>query len=152
MTEVERLLDCLEEEIRSGKKSVFAGSGLKQVDEFKCLEYINQIRNMLPSTLSEARVVLQDKNDILENARGNANAIIAQAQDQARRMVEEHAIIASAQKEAEDIRNEAIGYADRVVKDTYDYLCSMTDDAYAKLTEAVQAVIATRRDLDSKMR
>ncbi len=152
MTEVERLLDCLEEEIRSGKKSVFAGSGLKQVDEFKCLEYINQIRNMLPSTLSEARVVLQDKNDILENARGNANAIIAQAQDQARRMVEEHAIIASAQKEAEDIRNEAIGYADRVVKDTYDYLCSMTDDAYAKLNEAVQAVIATRRDLDSKMR
>lgn len=152
MTEVERLLDCLEEEIRSGKKSVFAGSGLKQVDEFKCLEYINQIRNMLPSTLSEARVVLQDKNDILENARGNANAIIAQAQDQARRMVEEHAIIASAQKEAEDIRNEAIGYADRVVKGTYDYLCSMTDDAYAKLNEAVQAVIATRRDLDSKMR
>lgn len=152
MTEVERLLDCLEEEIRSGKKSVFAGSGLKQVDEFKCLEYVNQIRNMLPSTLSEARVVLQDKNDILENARGNANAIIAQAQDQARRMVEEHAIIASAQKEAEDIRNEAIGYADRVVKDTYDYLCSMTDDAYAKLNEAVQAVIATRRDLDSKMR
>ena len=152
MTEVERLLDCLEEEIRSGKKSVFAGSGLKQVDEFKCLEYINQIRNMLPSTLSEARVVLQDKNDILENARGNANAIIAQAQDQARRMVEEHAIIASAQKEAEDIRNEAIGYADRVVKDTYDYLCSMTDDAYAKLNEAVQAVIATRRDLDNKMR
>ena len=152
MTEVERLLDCLEEEIRSGKKSVFAGSGLKQVDEFKCLEYINQIRNMLPSTLSEARVVLQEKNDILENARGNANAIIAQAQDQARRMVEEHAIIASAQKEAEDIRNEAIGYADRVVKDTYDYLCSMTDDAYAKLNEAVQAVIATRRDLDSKMR
>ena len=152
MTEVERLLDCLEEEIRSGKKSVFAGSGLKQVDEFKCLEYINQIRNMLPSTLSEARVVLQDKNDILENARGNANAIIAQAQDQARRMVEEHAIIASAQKEAEDIRNEAIGYADRVVKDTYDYLCSMTDDGYAKLNEALQAVIATRRDLDSKMR
>ena len=53
MTEVERLLDSLEEEIRSGKKAMFAGAGLKLVDEFKCLEYINQIRNMLPSTISE---------------------------------------------------------------------------------------------------
>ncbi len=152
MTEVERLLDCLEEEIRSGKKTMFAGAGLKQVDEFKCLEYINQIRNMLPSTLSEARVVLQDKNDILDNARANANAVIADARRQAQQLVDEHAIVASAQKEAEDIRNEAVAYADRVVKGTYDYLCSMTDDAYAKLNEAVQAVIATRRDLDSKMR
>ena len=152
MTEVERLLDCLEEEIRSGKKAVFAGSGLKQVDEFKCLEYINQIRNMLPSTLSEARVVLQDKNDILENARGTANSIIAEAQQQARRMVDEHAVVAETNRVAEGIRNEAISYADRVVNDTYQYLCSMTDDAYVKLNEAVQAVINTRRDLDNKMR
>ena len=38
------------------------------------------------------------------------------------------------------------------MNDTYKYLCTMTDDAYNKLNEAVQAVIATRRDLDSKMR
>ena len=152
MTEVERLLDALEEEIRSGKKAVFSGAGLKLVDEFKCLEYINQIRNMLPSTLSEARVVLQDKNDILDNARGNANAIIADAQRQAQMLVNEHAIVAEANRAAEGIRNEAISYADRVVNDTYKYLCTMTDDAYNKLNEAVQAVIATRRDLDSKMR
>ena len=107
---------------------------------------------MLPSTLSEARVVLQDKNDILENARGTANSIIAEAQQQARRMVDEHAVVAEANRVAEGIRNEAISYADRVVNDTYQYLCSMTDDAYVKLNEAVQAVINTRRDLDNKMR
>ena len=152
MTEVERLRDCLEEEIRAGKKAVFAGSGLKQVDEFNCLEYINQIRNMLPSTLSEARVVLQDKNDILDNARGNANAIIADAQRQAQMLVNEHAIVAEANRAAEGIRNEAISYADRGVNDTYKYLCTMTDDAYNKLNEAVQAVIATRRELYNKKR
>ena len=146
------MLGWLEEEIRSGKKAGCAGSGLKQVGEFKCLEYINQIRNMLPSTRSEARVVLQDKNDILDNARGNANAIIADAQRQAQMLVNEHAIVAEATRAAEGIRNEAISYADRVVNDTYKYLCTMTDDAYNKLNEAVQAVIATRRELDSKMR
>ncbi len=152
MTEVERLLDALEEEIRSGKKAVFSGAGLKLVDEFKCLEYINQIRNMLPSTLSEARVVLQDKSDILENAKANAAAVMESARRQAQALVDEHEIVARAQQEAQGIRNEALGYADKVVSDTYKYLCGMTDDAYAKLNEAVQAVIATRRELDNKMR
>ena len=67
-------------------------------------------------------------------------------------LVNGHAVVAEAHRAAEGIRNEAISYADRVVNDTYKYLCTMTDDAYNKLNEAVQAVIATRRDLDSKMR
>lgn len=66
MTELDRMLDMLEDAIRSGKKTMFSSDNFRLVDEFKCLEYINQIRNLLPSALSEARVVMQDRNGIID--------------------------------------------------------------------------------------
>ena len=50
--QIERVLDKLEEEIRGGKKALFGN--LRAVDDTKCLEYIASIRNLLPSSITEA--------------------------------------------------------------------------------------------------
>lgn len=152
MTDLDRMLDTLEEEIRAGKKTMFAAANFKLVDEYKCLEYINQIRNMLPSALSEARVVMQDRNDILERAKSAADEIVSSAKDDAQKLVSENSIVAEAQKRANDIYNEAVNYANTIVSDTYKFLAGMTDEAYANLNKAMQAISDTRRNLDGKMR
>lgn len=139
MTDLDRMLDMLEEAIRSGKKTMFSSDNLRMVDEFKCLEYINQIRNMLPSALSEARVVMQDRNGIIDKAHQSANEIVANAQMEAKKLVDESAILAEAQRRGQEAYNEAVNYANNVISDTYRYLASMTDEAYASLNKAVQA-------------
>ena len=52
---VEDWLQRLESQITLSKKGLF--NGMKQVDEGACLECISQIRMLLPSEMSEARLI-----------------------------------------------------------------------------------------------
>ena len=88
--QIERVLDKLEEEIRGGKKALFGN--LRAVDDTKCLEYIASIRNLLPSSITEARVILQDKDNIIGDAHDKARDILNKARaeaDDLRRQLEE---------------------------------------------------------------
>ena len=152
MTELDRMLDMLEDAIRSGKKTMFSSDNFRLVDEFKCLEYINQIRNLLPSALSEARVIMQDRNGIIDKAHQTADEIVAGAQAEAQRLVDENAIIAEATRRGQEVYDEAVAYASNMINEVYRFVATMTDEAYASVNKAVQAIADTRRNLDNKMR
>ena len=105
--EIERLLDKLEEEIRIGKKTVFSG-GRTSIDDIKCLSIIGQIRSALPTAITEARVVLQDSNNIIEQANLRANDIVTKAQRDANAFRKQHNRPGSA-RSGQDSRNGAPG-------------------------------------------
>lgn len=144
--EIERLLDKLEEEIRIGKKSMFSG-GRTSIDDIKCLSIIGQIRSALPTAITEARVVLQDSNNIIEQANMRANEIVTKAQRDANAMLAESNIIAQAQQEANRIVGMAHQEASAVRNESYTRVVELFNTAERELRQSLDTIGASKQEL-----
>ena len=148
--EIERLLDKLEEEIRIGKKTVFSG-GRTSIDDIKCLSIIGQIRSALPTAITEARVVIQDRNNIIEQANLRANDIVSKAQRDANAMISESNIIAQAQHEADRIVGMARQEADAIRNESYASIYDLFNNAERELRRSVEMVASSKNELSAAM-
>lgn len=70
------------------------------------LQILDKVKVSFPSDLARAIAVLRDKDQILESAREQADAIIAQAREEVARLVEQTSIVTTARKEAQKIMAE----------------------------------------------
>lgn len=70
------------------------------------LQILDKVKVSFPSDLARAIAVLRDKDQILESAREQADAIIAQAREEVARLVEQTSIVTNARKEAQKIMAE----------------------------------------------
>ncbi len=70
------------------------------------LQILDKVKISFPSDLAKAIAVLRDKDQILESAREQADAIIAQAREEVARLVEQTSIVTTARKEAQKIMAE----------------------------------------------
>lgn len=148
--EIERLLDKLEEEIRIGKKTMFSG-GRTSIDDIKCLSIIGQIRSALPTAITEARVVLQDSNNIIEQANLRANDIVTKAQRDANAMLSESNIIAQAQHEADRIVGMARQEADAIKNESYANIYDLFNNAERELRHSLELVSGSKQELSVAM-
>ena len=148
--EIERLLDKLEEEIRIGKKPLFAG-GRTAVDDIKCLSIIGQIRSALPSAITEARVVIQDSSNIIEQANLRANDIVTKAQRDAAAMLAESNIIAQAQHEADRIVGMARQEADNIKNESLASVYDLFNTAERELRRSLETVGSGKQELANAM-
>ncbi len=146
--EIERLLDKLEEEIRIGKKSVFSG-GKTSIDDIKCLSIIGQIRSALPTAITEARVVLQDSNNIIEQANMRANDIVGKAQRDANAMLAESNIIAQAQQEANRIVGMAQQEASDIRNESFARIYDLFNSAERELRRSLEVVGQSKQELSN---
>lgn len=147
--QIERVLDKLEEEIRGGKKALFGN--MRAVDDTKCLEYIASIRNLLPSSITEARVILQDKENIIGDAHDKARDILNKARAEAEQMVAEDRIVGEARRRADAILSDAERRADELTADCYHGIMDMFDSAENNLRDSLQIVDKSKRELYDMM-
>ncbi len=70
------------------------------------LQILDKVKVSFPSDLVKALAVLRNKDQILESAREQADAIIAQAREEVARLVEQTSIVINARKEAQKIMAE----------------------------------------------
>ena len=140
---VEEYLNKLEQIITLAKKS-FIGD-YKMVDEGACIECISDIRKLLPSELSEARLIRKDAQNIVAKAQKDAQDIIAKAQAEAQRLVSENKIIEDAQNEAQKIVDQASEYANGMVGQAYSDLARLYDEAEVHAKEIVDIIIASKQ-------
>ena len=139
---VEEYLNKLESQITLAKKSFM--SDLKLVDEGACLECIAAIRNLLPSELSEARLIRKDAQNIIANANKQAQQIVDNASAQAQQMVAENKIVEDAKAEADRILQQASEYANNMVGQAYNDLARLYDEAESHSREIVDVIMQAK--------
>ncbi|HWE64034.1 MAG TPA: hypothetical protein VHB98_20150 [Chloroflexota bacterium] len=77
------------------------------VDENEIQEIIESVRESIPAEVRQAQEVTRDRDEILSEAKADAERLIAQAQQQAYEMVHEQGLYKTAEKEARRIIEEA---------------------------------------------
>ena len=133
------LLRVIEEEVEGA--SSIPLSGKKIIDGQLIIDVVSDIRLALPRQLQEAKNVMNSREQILNDAKKDAEDIEKGAKLRSDELVENHLLmiearekahdlIVSAQQSALEIREGAEAYADDILEDVLRYL-----DEYAKIIE-----------------
>ncbi len=123
--DIQFLIDKLEKLVQEGRKIPLMSGRL--VDEEAMLDIIDQLRTSIPEEIRAARQIQQQKERVMAQGKEEANRIIDIARQQANDLVAQHevtraaearsqTIIERAQREANDIRKGADGYAEQVLR------------------------------------
>lgn len=129
----------------SGGKAMVDGSEVKQL--------LDELRDNLPQETRQARAIVADRNQIIADAKREAEGIVRAAEDRAKRMVQQDEITKQAQEQANSMLNQAAGKSREIRKATNEYvddLLRRADDALAEglaeLRKTRQGIKATQRN------
>lgn len=112
------------------------------LDRERALDLIDEIRANLPKDLEQARVIVEGRNDILAQAKREAEAIKRAAEDRARHLVAEDEILLTAKQKA----NEMVTLAETKSKELSRTANEYVDDSLRRLEDVmVQALDETRK-------
>ncbi|MFN8632703.1 MAG: hypothetical protein U0893_02525 [Chloroflexota bacterium] len=141
------LLDRLEEALVTGSRVPLMARTL--VDEQECLDILDQMRVAMPNEIKEARRVIAERDHILAQAREETERIVRGAEVRASRMVEEHAIVRSAQSRAIQIEEQAERDALGIREDADSYAGAVLSKVQERLEQALSSVRTGLRELEA---
>ena len=111
------------------------------------LALVEELRGLLPTEITQARTVLQDKDDVLAEGRREAARIIAQAREERLRMLSEQEVYVEAQTEADRITWEATSAAAAMRAEVDDYVDGKLANFEIVLTKTLKSVERGRAKL-----
>ena len=114
----------------------------------KVLDMLDEIIAQLPVELKQARTIVESRNELIGQARREAEALIRQAQDKADKMVEEEAIYQEAKRQCQEMVLQTQGRMAELRKASNDYM----DDALRRTEEAIALSLEDVRDTRTKFK
>ena len=135
---VDELLESIEELLQNGWELPFSkGKGLTDVKKIQ--EVINEVKKEMPQEFEQAKAIVADRSQIIEEARNEAADIVKKAENKAAALIKREeivkqseiraeAIINDAKKRSNDIKRAANDYVDDFMKRTDEVLTSNLAD------------------------
>ena len=114
----------------------------------KVLDMLDEIIAQLPAELKQARTIVESRNELIGQARREAEGLIRQAQDQAAKMVEEEAIYIEAKHQCQEMVLQTQNRLSELRKASNDYM----DDALRRTEEAIAMSLEDVRDTRTKFK
>ena len=143
------LIERLEALVNTGQRVPFVNKIM--LDEQECLDVIAQMRMSVPDEVRQARRMLQERSRIPEQARLEAERIVAIAHEQAEEILSEHGLVRAAEDNARKILDDAEEQAGEVQRESDDYAVrSLTDlrTRLEQLHERVQIFLEAMADTE----
>ena len=118
------------------------------VERDKVLNLLDEIKAQLPSEVAEARRLVNARDEFINNAKREAEAIRKSAEARAREMVEEQEIVRAARTRS----NELLTQAEGRTKELYRVANEYVDDALRRTEEAINSALSEVRQSRSNFR
>ena len=114
----------------------------------RVLDMLDEIIAQLPSELKQSRTIVESRNELISQARREAEGIIRQAQEQAKQMVTKEAIYIEAKRRSEELVQQTQGRIEALKKAGNEYM----DDALRRTEEVIAQSLTNVRDTRVKFR
>ena len=118
------------------------------VERDKVLDMLDEIIAQLPVELKQARTIVESRNELIGQARREAETLIRQAQEKADQMVEEEAIYQEAKRQCQEMVIQTQTRMAELRRVSNDYM----DDALRRTEEAIAISLEDVRDTRVKFR
>lgn len=144
---VEELLGQIDDMVDKAWDVPLSG-GKCMIEADKLRDIIDDIRAALPSELRQAQSVVNDRADIVANAKREAEAIVRKAEERAQAMIAQEEITRQAQQRAEEILTRAQQKAREMCKGANDF----ADDVMRRSEEVLTARLGEIRQARQMLR
>ncbi len=114
----------------------------------KVLDMLDEIIAQLPIELKQSRTIVESRNELIGQARREAENLIRQAQEQANKMVAEEAIYQEAKRQCQEMVLQTKTRMAELRRASNDYM----DDALRRTEEAVAMSLEDVRDTRAKFK
>ena len=118
------------------------------VERDKVLDMLDEIIAQLPVELKQARTIVESRNELIGQARREAEALIRQAQEKVEQMVAEEAIYQEAKRQCQEMVLQTQSRMAELRKASNDYM----DDALRRTEEAIAMSLEDVRDTREKFK
>lgn len=118
------------------------------LDRDRVLDMLDEIIAQLPGELKQSRTIVESRNELISQARREAEVIIRQAQDQAKQMLTKEAIYVEAKRRSEELVQQTQSRIEELKKASNDYM----DDALRRTEEVISQSLNNIRDTRVKFR
>jgi cell division septum initiation protein DivIVA len=143
------LVDRIEELIDSGRSLPMTSS--RMVDAEKVYELIDEIRAQFPDELKQARWIVKERQEMLEEAEKEANRVLEEAQNRAGSMASEEEVVKLAEQQAAAILDDARTKEREIRLGAEDYADEMLANLEVNLGKLLTAVQRGRDRLQGKV-
>ena len=114
----------------------------------KVLDMLDEVIAQLPSELKQSRTIVESRNELISQARREAEGIIRQAQEQAKQMLTKEAIYIEARRRSEELVQQTQNRIKELKKASNEYM----DDALRRTEEVIAQSLNNVRDTRVKFR
>ncbi len=114
----------------------------------KMLDMLDEIIAQLPGELKQSRTIVNSRNELIGQARREAESIIRQAQDKAKQLVSQEAIYEEAKRQCQEMIAQTQAQVAGIRKASNDYM----DEALRKTEEAISQSLGDVQDVRVRFR
>ena len=114
----------------------------------KVLDMLDEIIAQLPAELKQSRTIVESRNELISQARREAENIVRQAQEQSKQMVTKEAIYVEAKKRSEELVGQTQAKIEQLRKAGNAYM----DASLRQTEEVVSKALAEIRETRMKFR
>ena len=118
------------------------------VERDKVLDMLDEIISQLPVELKQARTIVESRNELISQARREAETLIRQAQEQAEQLVAEEAIYMEAKRQCQEMVAQTQTRMAELRKISTDFM----DDAMRRTEEAIAISLEDIRETRTKFK
>ena len=99
------------------------------VERDKVLDLLDEISNQLPGELKQAKTIVESRNEVITNAKREAENILKQAEQRAKQMISREEVVKQAEQQAAEMMKAAQQKIKELRQVTNDYV----DDAMKRM-------------------
>ena len=114
----------------------------------RVLDMLDEIIAQLPGELKQARTIVESRNELVSQARREADTVLREAQEKAKQMITKEAIYAEAKKRSEELVGQTQARIDQLRKAGNEYM----DESLRQTEEAISKALEEVRDTRMKFR
>ena len=118
------------------------------VERDKVLDMLDEIVSLLPSELKQSRTIVESRNELIGQARREAEGIVREAQQKAKELVAQESIYQEARRQCQEMYNKTQTRISELRKASNEYM----DDALRRTEEAIAQSLNEVRDTRVKFR
>lgn len=118
------------------------------IERDRVLDMLDDVIAQLPGELKQSRTIVESRNELINQARREAEMILRQAQEQAKQLVTKEAIYTEAKNKSEEMIAQTQNRVSQLRKAGNDYM----DDALRQTEETIAKALSEVRDTRMKFR
>ena len=130
------IIDKIEELLDKGKKVPFTSNIM--ISENEIYEILDELRNVLPEEFRQARWIVKEREDMIEESKRQSDRIIMEAKERAEMLVNEAEILKNAKGQAENLLSIAEAKSRTIRLEAEDY----ADEKLAGFEAALHKILA----------